>query len=518
MLHPAFRMNDDAQVRCYAILVETLRSGTATQAQADEVRRNWFGPARSRRRLPDRRRPHDRRPPDVAQRRLEEGPPGDRGQPAAGRPRRGACWWRRTRSPLFDEMNANPAKFLAGRAIARRQVAPRAGGAGADQDDRRRPGRWPPRSSRANGARTLSAEERNWLWGAIGRQVATKLSPMANSYFANVTKLGDLSDDMLAWKARAALRSGELEGRAGRHRRHERGAAAGPDLGLLEGPRPAGRRRRRAPRPGPHAVREHRRHPRLLRTAGARGTRPARRRADPAGAAHAPRKRTPPAATRRSTARSTRSRSGMRPEGTREWNYATNLHDKGGMGDRELLAAADLACQREVWDRCINTSERTKGVIDVDQRFPMPFHDAVLRKSQEIGLDPAYVYGLIRQESRFIMDARSGVGASGLMQVMPATARWTAKKIGMADFTPGQITRPRHQHHHRHQLPQAGAGRLRRLDGAGRGGLQRRPGPAAQLAQRTDHGGRRSGPRTCPSTRPATTSRRCSPTPPTTRR
>ncbi|MEO7127277.1 MAG: lytic transglycosylase domain-containing protein, partial [Rhodoferax sp.] len=49
-------------------------------------------------------------------------------------------------------------------------------------------------------------------------------------------------------------------------------------------------------------------------------------------------------------------------------------------------------------------------------------------------------YGLIRQESRFIIDARSGVGASGLMQVMPATARWTAKKIGLANFSADQIT------------------------------------------------------------------------------
>ena len=50
------------------------------------------------------------------------------------------------------------------------------------------------------------------------------------------------------------------------------------------------------------------------------------------------------------------------------------------------------------------------------------------------------MYGLIRQESRFIMDARSHVGASGLMQVMPATAKWTAKKIGLTGFTPEQIT------------------------------------------------------------------------------
>ena len=117
---------------------------------------------------------------------------------------------------------------------------------------------------------------------------------------------------------------------------------------------------------------------------------------------------------------------GLRSEGVREWNYT--LH---GMDDRELLAAAQLACDRQVWDRCINTSERTRGEIDMEQRFPMPFRNDVVARAGEIGLCPAYVYGLIRQESRFVMDARSNVGASGLMQIMPATARWTAKKIGL---------------------------------------------------------------------------------------
>ena len=93
-----------------------------------------------------------------------------------------------------------------------------------------------------------------------------------------------------------------------------------------------------------------------------------------------------------------------------------------------------------MWDRCINTSDRTKAVIDFEQRFPMPLRDIVVRRANGIGLDPAYVYGLIRQESRFIMDARSHVGASGLMQVMPATAKWTAKKMGMTSFTPEQIS------------------------------------------------------------------------------
>ncbi|KQW40695.1 lytic transglycosylase [Rhizobacter sp. Root404] len=125
---------------------------------------------------------------------------------------------------------------------------------------------------------------------------------------------------------------------------------------------------------------------------------------------------------------------GLRSEGVREWNYSIR-----GMSDRELLAAAQLACDREVWDRCINTSERTKSEIDMEQRFPMPFRKEVIAKAGEIGLDPAYVYGLIRQESRFIMDARSTVGASGLMQLMPATARWTAKKIGLT-YTHDLIT------------------------------------------------------------------------------
>ena len=125
---------------------------------------------------------------------------------------------------------------------------------------------------------------------------------------------------------------------------------------------------------------------------------------------------------------------GLRNEGVREWNFSLR-----GMNDRALLAAADRACEREVWDRCINTSDRTRNSIDIEQRFPMPFRNEVVAFARELGLDAAYVYGLIRQESRFIMDARSSVGASGLMQIMPATARWTARKIGLP-YSPDLIT------------------------------------------------------------------------------
>jgi soluble lytic murein transglycosylase len=117
---------------------------------------------------------------------------------------------------------------------------------------------------------------------------------------------------------------------------------------------------------------------------------------------------------------------GLRSEGDREWNFTVR-----GMNDRQLLAAAQWACDLEAWKTCINTSDRTKVEVDLTQRFPMPFRKDVTAQARETGVDPAYVYGLIRQESRFIMDARSSVGASGLMQLMPATARWTAKHINL---------------------------------------------------------------------------------------
>ncbi len=117
---------------------------------------------------------------------------------------------------------------------------------------------------------------------------------------------------------------------------------------------------------------------------------------------------------------------GLRSEGVREWNFSLR-----GMGDRELLAAAQRACDSEVWDRCINTSERTRSEVDIRQRFPTPHREALRRTAAQVGLEPALMYGLIRQESRFIGDARSHVGASGLMQLMPATASWTARRIGL---------------------------------------------------------------------------------------
>jgi len=125
---------------------------------------------------------------------------------------------------------------------------------------------------------------------------------------------------------------------------------------------------------------------------------------------------------------------GWRQEAVPEWNFSLR-----GMNDRQLLAAAELARQENIYDRVVNTSERTTEVVDFSQRFIAPFEERIIAQAREIELDPAWVYGLIRQESRFIMNARSYVGASGLMQLMPATAKWTAQRIGMSDFKPSRI-------------------------------------------------------------------------------
>ena len=125
----------------------------------------------------------------------------------------------------------------------------------------------------------------------------------------------------------------------------------------------------------------------------------------------------------------------LRAEGNREWNWGLR-----GLSDRQLLAAGELARRNELLDRTVETSLRTRSEIDFAQRFPAPHLDVLHPTAQGLGLDKAWVYGLIRQESRFVLDARSGVGASGLMQVMPATGKWVAAKIGMDNFVHGMLT------------------------------------------------------------------------------
>ena len=128
-------------------------------------------------------------------------------------------------------------------------------------------------------------------------------------------------------------------------------------------------------------------------------------------------------------------RLGMRAEANREWVFTIR-----GMDDRQLLTAAQVARQNDLPDRAINTADKTVQLHDFSVRYISPHSDQVKPQAKSLGLDEAWVYGLMRQESRFIMGAKSVAGASGLMQLMPATAKWVAKKIGLNDYHHGRVT------------------------------------------------------------------------------
>ena len=116
-------------------------------------------------------------------------------------------------------------------------------------------------------------------------------------------------------------------------------------------------------------------------------------------------------------------RTGLREEGYAEWRHA--LRD---MNDRSLRAAAQIACDAEIWTLCMTTSERTRDEIDMAQRFPTPYREEVEAAANETGIDAPRLYAVIRQESHFNVKARSVAGAAGLMQLMPQTARWVASR------------------------------------------------------------------------------------------
>ena len=119
-------------------------------------------------------------------------------------------------------------------------------------------------------------------------------------------------------------------------------------------------------------------------------------------------------------------RNSMRYEGALEWAWTVKDYD-----DRQLLAAAALAARNEWYERAIHTAERTRILHDFSLRFPAPYRDVMRLYTEELELDEAWVYGLIRQESRFVTTARSTAGAGGLMQLMPSTAKWMAKRLGL---------------------------------------------------------------------------------------
>ena len=127
----------------------------------------------------------------------------------------------------------------------------------------------------------------------------------------------------------------------------------------------------------------------------------------------------------------------MRTEATREWLWTIR-----GMDDRKLLAAAELARRNEAWDRAISTADRTVLAHNFSVRYLAPYREVLAEKARSRDLDESWVLGVVRQESRFIIGAKSSAGASGLMQVMRPTAKWAAQRMRMKNFSWARLHDP----------------------------------------------------------------------------
>ena len=125
---------------------------------------------------------------------------------------------------------------------------------------------------------------------------------------------------------------------------------------------------------------------------------------------------------------------GMLYQGNREWSL--QLRERN---DAELRAIARHACQLGLAERCVATAWQTRHVHDWSLRFLTPHRESIESTARKRALDPAWVFGLMQQESRFRLEARSGVGARGLMQIMPATGRWIARQQGIKGFHHTQL-------------------------------------------------------------------------------
>jgi soluble lytic murein transglycosylase len=110
-----------------------------------------------------------------------------------------------------------------------------------------------------------------------------------------------------------------------------------------------------------------------------------------------------------------------------EWRYAMK-----GLSTEEFIAAAQIANQ---WGWSRKAIEAMAGAAywdDLGIRFPVVHADIIHSSAEKNNIPSSLVFSIARQESAWEFDAKSRVGASGLMQLMPATAKETAKRARLA--------------------------------------------------------------------------------------
>jgi len=113
----------------------------------------------------------------------------------------------------------------------------------------------------------------------------------------------------------------------------------------------------------------------------------------------------------------------------REWHALLNNNDKNTQ-----LQLGLYAYQKGWAHLSVMASINSKSWDAVNIRFPEVNPGLFADTASQYQLEPTYIYAITRQESAFDEHAKSRVGASGYMQLMPATAKETAKMIGMKDY------------------------------------------------------------------------------------
>lgn len=123
----------------------------------------------------------------------------------------------------------------------------------------------------------------------------------------------------------------------------------------------------------------------------------------------------------------------------REW-----VHTIKHLTAKERSIAAKLA---EYWEwpfYAIITAAKSDNKNDIALRFPRMYHNTVIKNAQKNAIATEWVFSIIRQESAFKQDARSGVGALGLMQLMPTTAKHVSSRLGEKFKGDRKLLDPKH--------------------------------------------------------------------------
>ncbi|MBU2295396.1 MAG: transglycosylase SLT domain-containing protein [Gammaproteobacteria bacterium] len=128
---------------------------------------------------------------------------------------------------------------------------------------------------------------------------------------------------------------------------------------------------------------------------------------------------------------------GQVADGRREWYNVSRLFSRD-----EMVAQARLAYDMGWYFPAIRTISQAQYWDDLDVRFPMAHRNELVREAKNRDIHSSWVFAITRQESAFMADAKSGVGAMGLMQLMPATAKETAKRFGIPLSSPQLAYRP----------------------------------------------------------------------------